>query len=259
MLLPSLQNISIKRKILRKIKKILDKMLSVYGRTKVMQIYESFRLLKLNKEIGNNTFIDKSVHITGWSAISIGSNTAISEYTWINVNNRTPNHKHIIIGDNCYIGRRNFFSSGWQIDIGDYVMTGIDCKLMGSDHIFNTPFMPYIATGTTNDKIIKLGINVRLGAGVMVIGNVTIGHGSIIGAGTLVNKDIPPFSIAVGNPCKVIKRFDFNTNHWVSIQDYDENTQNMVSEEEYKAKLRLNHPTIHIPLQAASRQFGDMF
>lgn len=249
---------NLKITILRKIKKILNKVLSARGRTNIIQIYNFLRLLKLNKKIGINTFIDKSVHVTGWSAISIGNNSIISEESWLNVNHRTPNHKHIVIGNNCYIGRRNFFSSGWQINIGDYVMTGIDCKLMGSDHVFDTPFAPYIATGTTNTKIIKLGVNVWLGAGVIVIGNVTIGYGSIVGAGALVNKDIPPFSIAVGNPCKVIKRFDFNTNQWVSIHNYHENTH-IISEEEYKAKLQLNCSTIHIPLQAASRQFGDMF
>jgi len=218
------------------------------------------RLFFYKKDIGKNTYIDKTVHITGWNSISIGKDTAISEYTWINVNNRTINHKHITIGDSCYIGRRNFFSSGWLIEIGDYVMTGLDCKFMGSDHVFTNPMQPYIATGTTNDKIIKIGSNVWLGANVTVIGHVIIGYGSIIGASSLVNKDIPPFSIVVGNPCKVIKRFDFKVNKWIKINKFDSKSCEYIpSEKDYKRLLKEKNPNIMIPLQACSKKFGDMF
>lgn len=248
-----------KLELTQKIKFLIKRKLSSRGMARYIQINNFFYLFKFKKSVGKNSYIDKTVHVTGWGSILIGENSIISENTWLNVNIRTLNHKHIVIGNNCYIGRRNFFSSGWQIYMSDYIMTGIDCKFMGSDHIFNTPFEPYIATGTTNDKIIKICTNVWLGAGVVVIGNVTIGHGSIIGAGALVNKDIPPFSIAVGNPCKVIKRFDFNKNEWVSVKNYNEDIQNIISEEEYKTNLKSNYPKINMPLQAASRQFGDMF
>jgi acetyltransferase-like isoleucine patch superfamily enzyme len=247
-------------RLAHKFKTILKSKLSPKHKIQLVQLKHKIKLFLLKKQIGNNTYIDKTVHVTGWNSISIGKNTAISEYTWINVNNRTPNHKHITIGDNCYIGRRNFFSSGWLIEIGDYVMTGINCKFIGSDHIFTNPYMPYITTGTTNDKIIKVGSNVWLGVEVTVMGNVTIGHGTIIGAGSLVNKDIPPFSIAVGNPCKVIKRFDFKLNEWKKIDEYNPSHDTyMPTKESYLEILKMNSPHVTIPLQACSRDFGDMF
>jgi acetyltransferase-like isoleucine patch superfamily enzyme len=247
-------------KINKKIKHILKNKLSTQSRIRLVQLRDGFKLFFLKKDIGSNSYLDKTVHVTGWNSIKIGNNTAISEYTWINVNNRTPNHKHIVIGDNCYIGRRNFFSSGWLIEIGDFVMTGLDCKFMGSDHVFTNPMNPYISTGTTNDKIIKLGSNVWLGADVTVIGLVTIGHGSIIGAGSLVNKDIPPFSIAVGNPCKVIKRYDFKLNEWIKIDEFDEPSMELMPDEEtYNKSLKKRNPNVTIPLQACSKSFGDMF
>ncbi len=139
-------------------------------------------------------------------------------------------------------------------------MTGIDCKFMGSDHVFTNPMKPYIATGTTNDKTIELGTNVWLGADVTVIGEVTIGYGTIIGAGSLVNKSIPPFSIAVGNPCKVIKRFDFKLHEWVKVDDFStENVSYMPTEESYIKVLKKDSSDVNIPLQACSKRFGDMF
>ena len=50
----------------------------------------------------------------------------------------------------------------------------------------------------------KIEDDVWIGANVIILGNVTIGKGSVFGAGSVVNKDIPDYSIAVGNPCKVI-------------------------------------------------------
>ncbi|ELX4188079.1 acyltransferase [Vibrio vulnificus] len=120
-----------------------------------------------------------------------------------------------MIGKHCYIGKRNFFSSGLQINVGDFVMTGINCCFLGADHKINNPMKPYISTGVTDEKSISIEHNVWLGANVTVLGGVTIGRGAIIGANSLVLEDIPEFSIAVGSPATVIKRYDFETMQWV--------------------------------------------
>lgn len=249
-----------KRGLLSKIKGTLSTHLSLRSKVLFFQFRDKVKILLTKKTVGKNVYIDKSVHVTGWNFLSIGNNTAISENTWINVNNRVVNHKHIVIGENCYIGRRNFFSSGWLIDIGSFCMTGLDCKFMGSDHVFNDPMKPYISTGTTNDKVIKIETNVWLGANVTVVGNVNIGRGSVVGAGSFVNKDIPPFSVVVGNPFKVIKRFDFKRNEWVGIEKYDEKLDSLMpSDSDYLNFLKTAYPKIGMPLQACSKKFGDMF
>jgi acetyltransferase-like isoleucine patch superfamily enzyme len=228
-------------------------------RIRLHQVKEAARLLFLKRDVGKNTYIDRTVHVLGWRSISIGHSSAISEGTWLNVNQRTKDHKHIVIGNNCFIGKRNFFSSGWQIHLGDYCMTGLDCRLMSGDHLFDSPMLPYVVGGVTNEKVIRLGTNVRLGAGVAVVGNVSIGHGSVIGAESMVNKDIPPFSIAFGNPCTVHKRFDFSLSQWVLALDFDKGSEErMPDEAAYLDILRSSHPSIAMPLQACSRGFGDM-
>jgi acetyltransferase-like isoleucine patch superfamily enzyme len=213
----------------------------------------------LKKDIGRRTYIDKTVHITGWKYISIGDYSVVSEHTWINVNQRFPNHRHIIIGSNCYIGRRNIFSSGNQIIIGDYFMSGVECKLLGADHIFDDPCRPYISTGVTSDKSIKIGTNVWLGAGVIVIGNITIGSGSVIGAGTLINKDVPPFSLVIGNPGRIIKRYSFTEKKWLPIGEFSSDLElNLPDEKVFCEKLRRIYHRVDIPLQAASKRRGDL-
>lgn len=225
-----------------------------------LSIYLSkIKLFFHKKDVGKNTYIDKSVHVTGWKNILIGHNTGISEGTWINVNERLGDKKHIVIGNNCYIGKRNFFSSGLLIKISDYFMSGVECKFMGSDHLFDNPFLPYISTGTSTKKEIIIETNVWLGAGVIVIGNVIIGRGSIVGAGSLINKDIPPFSIVVGNPCKIIKRYDFSLEEWVKVDEYNSNSNLLIpKEEEYIKKLQQNCPNVRIPFVACGKSKGDL-
>jgi acetyltransferase-like isoleucine patch superfamily enzyme len=173
------------------------------------QLKHCIRLFFLKKRKGYKSYIDSTVHITGWKYISIGNYTIISERSWLNVNQRISNHINIKIGNNCYIGRGNFFSAGNIISIHDYCMTGIDCKFIGSDHNFSDPLLPYVAGEALCEKTIIVGVNVKIGAGVTIIGDITIGHGSVIGADALVNKSIPPFSLAVGSPAKIIKRYSF--------------------------------------------------
>ncbi len=218
---------------------------------KLKYLYNKF---KYGQNIGKKTYIDKSVHILGLKNITIGSNTIISDDTWLNVNERNENID-IEIGSNCYIGKRNFFSSGKKIIIKDFFMSGINCSFLGAGHVVNTPLNPYIFAGTTNKDIIYICTNVWLATNVTVIGNVTIGHGSIIGANSIVLSDIPPFSIAVGNPAKVIKRFDFKNNKWTKeFKDLD----SFISEKEYEKKLK-QYDGSPLPLLASGKNFGDLY
>lgn len=209
--------------------------------------------------VGQNSYIDPSVQINGWKNISIGSNTILSEDTWLNVNYQDEGINRIIIGDCCHIGKRNFLSSGPLIHIKDYAFTGIDCHFLGCGHNIDSPLTPYIASGLSTGDVIKIGVNCWLTTSVTVLEGVRIGYGSVVGARSLVLNDIPPFSIAVGNPCKVIKRFDFKNNKWISSGDWVEKLDKFLpSEDEYLNHLRGKYKDIQLALIASSRRFGWM-
>jgi acetyltransferase-like isoleucine patch superfamily enzyme len=244
----------------RRGKRKLDMALSPRAKGRVAQVKNRLRSLAADKSVGRHTFIDPTVHVTGWRAIRVGHHTMIGGGSWLNVNNRALDEKQIVIGNNCYVGFRNFFTSGRLIELGDYVMTGVDCKFLGSDHVMKDPYAPYITTGTTHDSVMRIGDNVWLGAGVAVLGSVDIGRGSVIGAGALVTKSIPPFSVAIGNPARVVRRFDFARGAWIPAAEVTPEIEaRMPSEEAYRERLTRDWPELSIPLQAASRSFGDIF
>ena len=212
-----------------------------------------------HQNIEKGSYIDSSVQVLGWKNIKIGHHSCLGQDSWININHREIGKIGLIIGNNCFIGRRNFFSSGKLIKIGDYCLTGIDCHFLGSDHIYASPFQPYITTGTTDDGVIDVGVNCWLGASVTVLKDVRIGYGSIIGSATVVNRDIPPLSVVVGNPCRIIKRFDAQANSWVRTELYPEDGDKyLLSEMEYLEILRKSYPAIQMPVIAGSQLLGDL-
>lgn len=126
------------------------------------------------------------------------------------------------IGSNCVVQQPFFCTYGYNISVGNNFFLNVNCKLMDSgkiaigDNVFIAPNVCIITEehamdikqrieGLEYTHSVNIGDNVWICAGVIVLPGVTIGDNSVIGAGSVVTKDIPPNSLAVGNPCKVIR------------------------------------------------------
>jgi acetyltransferase-like isoleucine patch superfamily enzyme len=101
------------------------------------------------------------------------------------------------IGDNCFIGPK--------VRIGRYTMLASNVTIRGGDHIFTDPNKPIIFSGRPNLQKTIIGEDVWVGMSSIIMAGVTIGDGAIIGAGSIVNKDIPPYAIFAGVPAKIVK------------------------------------------------------
>ena len=99
-------------------------------------------------------------------------------------------------------------SGGGRITIGDYFHSGVDCMIISENHNFEGNEIPYDSTKVY--KNIEIGDYVWFGNRVTVVGNVKIGKGAIIAAGSVVCKDVPEYAIVGGNPAKVIKYRDID-------------------------------------------------
>lgn len=211
--------------------------------------------LRFRLKYVGRSFVPMSVKLIGARRIHIGMNTAIGARSWLNVNNFSGVEPALVICDNCFIGLENFFTVGKRIVIREYCLTTKSCSFIGSSHLYGNPMMPHIATGTTDHSTIYIGVNCFVGYHACIMGNVNIGHGCIIGANAIVHTDIPPFSLATGDPAKVVKRFDFAVYKWVNWPS--ECYTDGPSEEEYLQYLRARFGYHMLPFSAAGT-FRDL-
>ena len=242
-------------------KKFLIK-ISEYIPNKVLPYLVSFYYFFNRKRrfIGQRTYIDPSVQLIRYNNISIGSYSAICEGSSINVQRIKNNDFAIKVGNNCYLGHRCFISSGNSIILKDFVTVARDCKILGSSHVVSDPFSPYITTGTTHNCSIEIGVNCFLGTNVMINGDVKIGHGSVIGANSFINNEnIPPFSMVVGNPSRIIKRYSVELTSWVDSEIFSEDDEKRIPDEG-KYLLDLTKKFLKIPsfFHATGSRFGDL-
>lgn len=125
-------------------------------------------------------------------------------------------------GENCVVEQPLFCTYGYNTTVGNNFFLNTNGKLMDSgkitigDNVFIAPNVCIIteehamdveqrAAGLEYTHPVTIGDNVWICAGVIVLPGVTIGSNSVIGAGSVVTKDVPPNSLAVGNPCQVIR------------------------------------------------------
>ena len=129
--------------------------------------------------------------------ISIGKNVQINDYVHIGAVGSIKIGNNVLMASKIYISDHNHGTYDWT----------------NSDSPMSIPIERKAVC-----KPVIVDDNVWLGESVCVLPGVHIGKGVIIGASSVVTKDIPAYSIAVGNPAKVIKKFDFQSNKWVKIK-----------------------------------------
>ena len=124
------------------------------------------------------------------------------ENTWLEANFFCDYGYNIIIGDNFYANHNCVILDCAEVTFGDNVFIGPNCGFYTAGHPLNAEQRN---SGLEFAKPIKVGNNVWIGGNVCVMPGVTIGDNVVIGGGSVVTKDIPSGTVAVGNPCKVIR------------------------------------------------------
>lgn len=162
--------------------------------------------------IGKNSQIGQNFSIINPNGISIGDNFSggydIALWSWNAVNIKGDGCK-LIIKNNVSITDRCIISAANRIEIGNGCLLGRDTFITDNSHGKNITLEELDISPHERDIYSKgtviIGDNVWTGKNVCIMPNVKIGNGAIIGANSVVTHNIPPYSVAVGSPAKVIK------------------------------------------------------
>lgn len=149
------------------------------------------------------------VDVFPFNKFNLGARSVIEDFATIN-----NGVGDIIIGDGTIIGLSNVVIG--PVTIGNNVMLAQNIVLSGLNHGYediNTP--PRLQKETCRQIIIS--DNVWIGANSVITAGVTLGRHSIIGAGSVVTKNVPDFSVAVGNPARVIKKYNAEKGVWEKV------------------------------------------
>ena len=155
-----------------------------------------------NARICRNSRID----VMPFNNFVLGDNSTIEDFCTIN-----NGVGDVLIGDRTRIGMSNVLIG--PVTIGNDVMMAQNIVLSGLNHGYediNT--VPHKQPVTR--KKITIEDEVWIGANVVIVAGVTIGKHAVIAAGSVVTKNIPSYSVVVGNPAKVIKQYNPQTGHW---------------------------------------------
>jgi len=172
-------------------------------------------------EYGRDVYIGPGVIINRPRFISLGDRVRILRNTSINLHPRDRHSKEtilklgndVIISENCYISACNSIIIEENVGISPNVMIIDNSRKPGDVS------RPSKEQDISKDGYVKIGADSWVAFGSCVLPNVTIGRHCIIGALSVVNTDIPPYSVAVGSPARVVKRYDFERKQWVKASD----------------------------------------
>jgi acetyltransferase-like isoleucine patch superfamily enzyme len=154
--------------------------------------------------------------VGGSKNIEIFSNVHISEGAWLLSYDLLNCQSRIKIKRGSYIGRYFHLVAVNEIEIGENVLIADKVYISDNVHGYEDIASPIIRQKIISKGNVRIGDDSWIGENVCIIG-ASVGKHSVIGANSVVTRNIPDFCVAVGAPAKVIKKFNFNTNKWECI------------------------------------------
>lgn len=180
---------------------------------------------KTLKHLGKNVKIGAGVKIVNPQFVSLGDNVTISDDVTliargeggitiqsgaylcerVYLDTEDEDDGYIVVGERVYLGTGTTMFGHKGLEIGDDTLIAQNVTLTPYSHIFNDPTRNILGQGGHSRKV-TIGRDCYIGMRVAILYSGDIGEGSIVGAGSVVVKPIPPYSLAVGCPAKVIKK-----------------------------------------------------
>ena len=198
--------------------------------------HAAWEWLSLHGSIGPNTMRGKNFGAFGDNSIICFPQTTIFNERYIHIGKDTMIGTHVAlsagmvpgqqcltnpvvrIGDRCLIGRGSGIVGHLAIDIGNDVWTGHHVYITDQNHGYERTDVP-ISLQTQPEEAVVIGDGSWIGAGSVILPGANIGKHVAIGANSVVNGDIPDYSVAVGAPARVVKRFSQESG-WVPADEF---------------------------------------
>lgn len=159
----------------------------------------------------------KPLHVQGLKYIKIGKNVSVDSFSRLDVYNISNSRPEVVLEDNVMICFNCTLLVASKLFIGENTTIASKVLITTENHSID-PEMGNYCRQPLITKDVHIGKNCWIGESAVILPGVTIGDYSIVGAGSIVTNNIPEYSMAVGIPAKVIKRWNFDTKRWEKIE-----------------------------------------
>ncbi len=156
------------------------------------------------KHIGKHVIFEEGVRVFHPETIAVGNNVYVGHDATL----KGYYKNEMAIGDHTWIGQNCFLHSAGGIKIGKAVGIGPEVKILTSVHTEEELSKPIVFCDLKFKEVtIEDGCDIGMGA--IILPGVRIGEGSIVGAGSVVTKDVPPYCVIAGNPARILRKRGF--------------------------------------------------
>jgi len=169
------------------------------------------------KRFGKHSRIISPLRIAHSEHMTIEENVYIDAYGYLIANTEFNRHPEFVIKSGTKIGNFNHISCANRLVIGKNVLTADRVYISDNFHIYDNIDIPIKDQSIGSKGEVIIGDNSWIGDGVTII-SCKIGKNCIIGANSVVLKDIPDYSVAVGSPARVVKKYSFEDGKWKNVE-----------------------------------------
>ena len=175
--------------------------------------YIRCKLKKVSFKKGDKIYIGKNVKIIGGKKILLSDKVCIRPDVDLWCSGRG-----IKIGKGTEIGERVRISIANSLEIGEDVLISPNVYITDCDHAYENVGVPIISQDIVkNDNEVVIKQHSYIGINSVIAGDVTIGKGSVVGANSVVTKNVPDYCVVAGAPAKIIKQYNLTTKLWERV------------------------------------------
>ena len=166
------------------------------------------------KYLSPSAVIISPFRIDGSDGITINDQTYFQRGIWLYCCGVDAIKATLSVGKGCVFGYNNHITCVREVSIGDFVLTANNVYISDNLHEYVDITKPIIQQPVRFKRAVYIGSGAWIGENVSIIG-ASVGRNSVIGANSVVTRDIPDYCVAVGAPAKVIRQFDLLLQKWV--------------------------------------------
>jgi acetyltransferase-like isoleucine patch superfamily enzyme len=198
---------------------ILDRFIKMVGlRYERIEHARALEGLKVgqNVSIGPDPEIHGAEHIELGDDVRIGHRVRLQAVTSYNEQIFSP---ALRIGRGTSLENDCMITCNTSVELGEHVMVAGNVFISDHEHQYQDAGRPVQAQDLTTDGGVVIGDGSHIGQNVCIIGRVTIGEHAVVGANSVVTRDVPAYSVVAGAPAKVIRRYDAGSREWKRTYD----------------------------------------